>query len=131
MSLKEQMGETDLLGAEEKCRLIVEAIMEKKGHRIVTIDLTEVDHSICDSFIICHGESTTQVGAISDSIQKKLKEENGIRAHHVEGVQNSQWVLLDYFDVVVHVFLEEYRSFYRLEELWADGKMRLAEEETK
>ncbi len=124
------MGENDVMSVEEKCRLIVEAISEKKGHQIVTIDLTEVDHSICDAFIICHGESTTQVGAITDNIQKKLKEENGIRAHHVEGLQNSQWVLMDYFDVLVHVFQEEYRSFYRLEELWADGKMVLMKEES-
>lgn len=130
MSLKEQMGENDVLSVDEKCRLIVEAISDKKGHQIVTIDLTEVDHSICDAFIICHGESSTQVGAITDNIQKKLKEENGIRAHHVEGLQNSQWVLMDYFDVLVHVFQEEFRSFYRLEELWADGKMVIMKEES-
>ncbi len=124
MLTKAQMNENDLLSVEEKSRLIVDAIREKKGHQIVTIDLTEVDHSICDSFIICHGESTTQVGAITDSIEKRLKTEAGIRAHHVEGVKNSLWVLLDYFDILVHVFLEETRSFYRLEELWADGKVK-------
>ncbi len=123
MSLKEPMGGNEPLNAEEKSRLVVEAIQAKKGHQIVTIDLSEVEHSICDKFIICHGESTTQVSAIADSIQKELKEKAGIRAHHVEGVQNSQWVLIDLFDVLVHVFLEEYRSFYKLEELWADGKV--------
>ena len=128
MSLKEPMGGNEPLNAEEKSRLVVEAIQAKKGHQIVTIDLTEVEHSICDRFIICHGESTTQVSAISDSIQKELKEKAGIRAHHVEGVQNSQWVLIDLFDVLVHVFLEEYRSFYKLEELWADGKVVRAKE---
>ena len=124
------MVENDAMSVGEKCSMIVEAIREKKGHQIVTIDLSEVDHSICDSFIICHGESSTQVGAITESIEKKLKEEAGIRAHHVEGLQNSQWVLLDFFDVLVHVFLEEYRSFYKLEELWADGKVVMAGEET-
>jgi ribosome-associated protein len=117
------------MNTEEKCRLIVEAIGEKKGHRIVTIDLSEVDHAICDAFIICHGESTTQVGAITESIRKHMKEDGDIRPHHVEGLENSQWVLIDYFDVLVHVFLEEYRSFYRLEELWADGKMTWAKNE--
>ena len=117
------MGENDALNAEEKGRLVVEAIMEKKGHDIVTIDLSEVEHSICDRFIICHGESTTQVAAIANSIEKELKEKAGVRAHHVEGIQNSQWVLIDLFDVLVHVFLEDYRSFYKLEELWADGKV--------
>lgn len=117
------MGEQQALSAEEKSRLVVEAIQAIKGHEIVTIDLSEVEHAMCDSFIICHGESTTQVGAIAHSIEKELKEKAGIRAHHVEGMQNSQWVLIDLFDVVVHVFLEDFRSFYRLEELWADGKV--------
>jgi ribosome-associated protein len=119
------------LSVGEKCRIIVEAIREKKGHRIVTIDLKKIENSICDSFIICHGESSTQVGAITESIEKKLKDEAGIRSHHIEGLQNSQWVLMDFFDVIVHVFLEEYRYFYKLEELWADGTMVVIEEETK
>ena len=121
MLLKQQMDESVSLSVEQKRNLIVEAMLEKKGKRIVTIDLSEIENSICDCFIICHGESDTQVGAITDSIVKKLKDEAKTRAHHVEGVQNSQWVLLDYFDVLVHVFLEEYRGFYKLEELWADG----------
>lgn len=117
------MEETGSLSVEQKKSLIVEAILEKKGKNVVTIDLSEVDNSICDFFIICHGESVTQVGAITESIEKKLKQENNTRAHHVEGVTNSQWVLMDYFDVLVHIFLEEYRGFYKLEELWADGKV--------
>ena len=117
------MDETESLNVEQKNKLIIEAIQEKKGHQIVTIDLTQVENSICDRFIICHGESVTQVGAITDSIEKKLKEEAKIRAHHVEGLQNSQWVLLDYFDILIHVFQEEFRLFFKLEELWADGKV--------
>lgn len=123
------MEESNSLKVEEKSSLIIEAIREKKGHRIVTIDLTEVEHSICDCFIICHGESVTQVGAIAESIDKKMKEEASIRAHHVEGLQNSQWVLIDYFDILVHVFLEEFRDFYKLEELWADGKVKRVAED--
>jgi len=123
LSLKEPMVENEALSLEEKSQIILEAIREKKGHEIVTIDLTEVNHSICDKFIICHGESTTQVGAIAESIAKELKERTGIRAHHIEGLQNSHWVLIDLFDMLVHVFLEESRSFYNLEELWADGKV--------
>jgi ribosome-associated protein len=117
------MEQSDSINVEQKKELIIEAIREKKGHQIVSIDLSEVENSICDFFIICHGESVTQVGAITESIEKKLKEEARMRAHHVEGLQNSQWVLLDYFDILVHVFQEEFRSFYRLEELWADGKI--------
>jgi len=123
------MQESESLQVEDKSRLIIEAIQEKKGHNIVTIDLTGVENSICDCFIICHGESVTQVGAIAESIEKKMKEEASIMAHHVEGLRNSQWVLIDYFDILVHVFQEEFRSFYRLEELWADGKVEQVEEE--
>ena len=108
---------SDSFNVEQKRELILEAIREKKGHEIVSIDLSEVENSIC------HGESVTQVGAITESIEKKLKEEALIRAHHVEGLRNSQWVLLDYFDILVHVFQEEFRSFFKLEELWADGKV--------
>lgn len=117
------MEESGSLNVEQIHQLIIEAIQEKKGHRIVSIDLSKIENSICDRFIICHGESVTQVGAITESIEKKLKEEARIRAHHVEGLQNSQWVLLDFFDILVHVFQEEYRAFYKLEELWADGKV--------
>jgi len=123
------MDDSSSLEVEQKSRLIVEAIKEKKGHRIVTIDLSRVENSICDCFIICHGESVTQVDAIAESIERKMKEEGRTRAHHVEGLQNSQWVLIDYFDVLVHVFQEEYRDFYRLEELWADGKVEKVAEE--
>lgn len=118
------MEESDSLNVEQRKELILEAIREKKGHDIVSIDLSGVENSICDFFIICHGESVTQVGAITESIEKKLKKDALIRAHHVEGLQNSQWVLLDYYDILVHVFQEEYRSFYKLEELWADGKVK-------
>ena len=117
------MEQGDSVNVEQKRGLILEAIKEKKGHQIVSIDLSEVENSICDCFIICHGESVTQVGAITESIERKLKEEVLIKAHHVEGLQNCQWVLLDYFDTLVHVFQEEFREFYRLEELWADGKV--------
>ena len=117
------MEQNDSLNVEQKKELILEAIREKKGHDIVSIDLSEVENSICDLFIICHGESVTQVGAITESIEKKMKEEALIRAHHVEGLQNSQWVLMDYYDILVHVFQEEFRFFYKLEELWADGKI--------
>lgn len=120
------MEESESMNVGQKSQLIIEAIREKKGHEIVSIDLSQIENSICDCFIICHGESVTQVGAITESIEKNLKESAGIRAHHVEGLRNSQWVLLDFFDVLVHVFLEEYRSFFKLEELWADGKVRKA-----
>ncbi len=83
------MEENESLMVEQRKQLIVEAIQDKKGQQIVTIDLSEVENSICDYFIICHGESTTQVGAIAESIEKKMKEGAQTRAHHVEGLQNT------------------------------------------
>ena len=104
-------------------KVIIEAIKSKKGKEIVSIDLEKIDNSVCDYFIICHGESTTQVGAIVNEIRDKAKESLGIYVDHIEGQQNSNWVLLDYIGIVVHVFLKEQRDFYRLEDLWADGKI--------
>ena len=117
------------INLEEKLKLILEAIKEKKGKQIVSINLSKITNSISDYFVICHGDSTTQVDAIADEIEDKLKKEAGIRPHHVEGKDNSQWILLDYFDTLVHVFIEEKRAFFNLEELWADGEIENIEDE--
>ncbi len=122
MKKKTEPGDEKLLEA------IIESIRDKKGKNIVSIDLREVDNSIFDYFVICHGTSTTHVSAISESVETKPKELLGIRPAHVEGLQNSQWVLLDFSGIVVHVFLEDQRAFYRLEDLWADGKTKIYED---
>jgi len=100
---------------------IIESIKNKKGKEIVSIYLKEIENTVFEYFVICHADSTTQVGAIVEEIKQKSKEIAGELPHHIEGVSNSQWVLIDYSDIVVHVFLTEYRKFYNLEELWADG----------
>jgi ribosome-associated protein len=105
----------------EKLDLILEALKEIKGKEIITINFEKVSNAICDYFVICHGDSTTQVDALSDAVSRKLKTEISIGAHHIEGKNNSVWVLMDYSDILVHIFLNENRSFYNLEELWADG----------
>jgi ribosome-associated protein len=112
----------------EKLEVILEALKEKKGKDIVTINLKNVGHAVCDYFVICHGDSTTQVDALSEGVHRKLKTELKIGAHHIEGNENSLWILLDYFDIIVHVFLNEQRSFYKLEELWADGELNRIED---
>jgi ribosome-associated protein len=114
---------------EKLLEVIIDSIQEKKGKKIVSIDLRKIENSIFDYFIICHGTSTTHVSAISDNIEIKPKELLGLKPAHVEGVQNAQWVLIDYSGIVVHVFLEEQRSFYRLEDLWADGKVKIYEDD--
>lgn len=122
------MADKKEINIEEKLKLILEAIKEKKGHQIVSINLQKVSNSVADYFVICHGESTTQVDAIADGIEDSLRKEAKIKPHHVEGRDNKQWILLDYFDTLVHVFLEEKRAFFNLEELWADGEIENIEE---
>ena len=88
----------------------------------ILLDLRTVDDAPTDFFIICEGDSNTQVRAISDNIQKRLKQEAATLPNHVEGQQSSLWICVDYFTTVVHVFYRETRSFYDLEELWGDAK---------
>jgi len=103
--------------------IAIEAIQEKKGNDIVKIDLREVGKSISDFFIICHADSTMQVSTIAEYVEKHLRKSIKEHVWHKEGTENNQWVLLDYVDVVVHVFQSEYRSFYDLENLWSDAKI--------
>jgi ribosome-associated protein len=102
-------------------KLIIESITEKKGREIVSINLTKTGSSVCDYFVICHADSTTQVGAIAESVERKVKEGLRVKPGHMEGLQNAQWILMDYASIVVHIFQTEYRTFYALEDLWADG----------
>jgi len=103
---------------------IIGGIQEKKGHDIVTLDLSRIDNSVCKTFVICHGTSKTQVEAIADSVYAEVKKNTGQIPWHKEGHQNSDWILLDYFDVVVHIFTEDTRKFYNLEDLWADAEKK-------
>lgn len=107
---------------------IVEGILEKKGKEIVVLDLAKTGYAFCDQFVICHAESNTQVGAIADSVEKKVRETLNFKIHHREGTENSIWVLLDFSDVLVHIFQKEYRDYYKLEELWGDAKITQVEE---
>ena len=123
------MAEKKSLSTAKKRELIIEALKEKKGKQISTIDLRKINNSLSDHFIICHGESTTQVSALAESVERKLKKSKKTHVHHIEGLQNCQWVLMDYFDILVHIFIEDQRSFYNLEELWADGILERFEDE--
>ncbi|MCL4120146.1 UNVERIFIED_CONTAM: hypothetical protein GTU68_053300 [Idotea baltica] len=101
---------------------MVDAVLDKKALEVTLLDLREVEEAICDYFLICEGGSPTQVKAIADNIQYRCKHELGEYASTVEGTSVAEWVLVDYFDIVVHVFLTEKRKFYNLEELWGDAK---------
>jgi ribosome-associated protein len=100
----------------------IEGILKIKGKDTVSLDLTKIENAVCKYFIICHGDSNTQVDALADSVIETVREETGEKVWHKEGLSNATWVLLDYSDVVVHIFQKEYRDFYKLEELWADAK---------
>jgi ribosome-associated protein len=106
---------------------IIEGIQEKKGKEIVCIDLSALENSICRYFIICHGDSNTQVGAIAQSVEKVMEDKLNEKVWRKQGLENAHWVLLDYVDVVVHIFQKEFRDFYNLEGLWADGRVNLVE----
>ena len=109
---------------EKLVNAIVEAIDDKKGKGIVSLDLSGFDGAIRSHFVVCHADSTTQVDAISSSIEEKAFEVMGEWPMRVEGRQNAFWVAMDYNDVIVHIFQTEMREYYRLEELWADAPMK-------
>ena len=103
---------------------IVEAIDDKKGKGIVSLDLSGFDGAICSHFVVCHADSTTQVDAIAGGIEDKVFEVMGEWPMRVEGRHNAFCVAMDYNDVIVHIFQTEMREYYRLEELWADAPMK-------
>jgi ribosome-associated protein len=101
--------------------LIIDAIRDIKGKNIIKIDLTKIEDAPANYFIICEGESTVQVKSIATNVQKRIREEWGVRNDHLEGTKESKWILIDYFDTIVHVFYPENRNFYDIEGLWSDG----------
>ena len=102
---------------------ITEGIQEKKGQKIVIADLTEIEDTLCNYFVICQGNSPNQVSVIADSVWDYTFQETGEKPTAIDGQQNAQWVAMDYSDVLVHIFLPETREFYNLENLWADAKL--------
>jgi len=103
-------------------KVIVDAILDKKGEEVVSLDLRKIGDAVTDVFIVCHATSRVQVKAIADHVEGKVKavlKENPVRS---EGFENCEWVLIDYFDAVVHIFLKERREFYQLEDLWQDAE---------
>lgn len=102
---------------------ITEGIQDKKGKKIVIADLTQIDDTICNYFIICQGNSPSQVTAIVESVKDFACEGANAKPYAVDGLRNAQWVAMDYAEVLVHVFLPEVRNYYNLENLWADAKL--------
>ena len=100
---------------------IIEAITDKKGKKITLIDLSGFESASTHKLIICQGNSTAQVSAIADSIREKVVEECKVKAANTDGYRNAQWIIVDYGDIMVHVFLPDTRQFYNLESLWNDA----------
>ena len=114
---------------EKMIETIVNAIQDKKGKDIVSLDLTGFDGAICSHFIVCNSDSTAQVAGIADGVEEAMLEKLGEKVWRIEGQQNAFWIAMDYLDVVVHIFQTELREFYRLEELWADAPIKKYEYE--
>lgn len=107
---------------EELLSCIVDAIQEKKGKNILSLGIGSLPNAICKYFVFCNADSTTQVDAIANNIEDKVLERMGERVYRSDGYQNAIWIVLDYIDIVVHVFQTEWRNYYRVEALWADAK---------
>ena len=128
MTQKVKLASLDLANA------LVKLILEKKGEEILVLDLKKLPHAMADYFIICEASNERQVNAIADQLEREVRKKIKEKPWHVEGKENLEWVLIDYFNVVVHIFKKETRKFYALEDLWADGeivKLDLIENERK
>ncbi|MBA6156489.1 ribosome silencing factor [Tenacibaculum sp. S7007] len=114
---KKQANTDDLIA------MIIKGIDDVKGEDIQLLDLREIENTVCDYFVICSGNSNTQVNAITGSVQKTVSKELQDKPWHIEGQGNSEWILMDYVNVVVHVFQKQIREYYDIESLWGDAKI--------
>ncbi len=110
-------------------RTIVEAMLDKKAKNVCSMDLREIGTSICDYFVICNADSTPNVIAIADNIEEEMIVKCNRKVMRMQGKENAFWIILDFSNIVVHIFQTEYREFYRLEDLWADAKITKYDEE--
>mgnify|MGYP005994032247 FL=1 len=114
---KKQVSADDLIAA------IIKGIDDVKGENVQLLDLREIENTVCDYFIVCSGNSNTQVNAISGSVQKTVSKELHDKPWHIEGQGNAEWILMDYVNIVVHIFQNQFREHYDIESLWGDAKI--------
>jgi ribosome-associated protein len=110
---------------DELISLIIKGMEDIKGKNISLLDLRDIDNTVCDYFIICDGNSNTQVNAITNSVQKIVSKAIHEKPYQIEGIENSEWVLMDYVNVVVHIFQKQTREYYDIENLWGDAKITM------
>lgn len=108
---------------DDTLQTIINAMQEVKGNDIISLDFKKIPTAVCDFFVICSASSYTQVDAIAKRVLENMQKNHSINPMHKEGFENSEWILIDYFDIVVHIFLESTRSFFKLEDLWADAEI--------
>lgn len=118
---------SDISNSRSLADSIQKGLLDKKGINILELDLRNIESAVCDYFLVCSGGSDRQVLALADSVKDAVIEDHGEKPWHIEGLENATWVLMDYANVVVHVFQEETREFYKLEELWADATVNVIE----
>ena len=123
MNIKTKKRPKPQIAEEELLSEIISAIQDKKGQKIVSLDLSSIPEAITDHFVICEASARIQVKAIVENIIEKTRQTTGEIPWHKEGLENLEWVLIDYISVVVHVFLSRSREYYQLEELWADAEL--------
>ena len=102
-------------------KTIISAIYEKKGEKIISLDLRQIPEAVSDFFIICEASNSPQIRSIADNVEYRVKQETGENVYQREGMQTLQWVLMDFVNVVVHILLPEQRKFYNIEEMWSDA----------
>ena len=130
MNYEKNVKKTRQRGSEKRlAKKIAKLSLEKKATDVILMDLRTIT-SMTDFFVLCSADSDTQVKAIADHIKEKMKEKN-LRPWHIEGYEQLRWVLLDYIDVVIHIFQKEVREFYNLEGLWGDAKTEIIFDEVK
>lgn len=128
--LKQTMGKVKKIKPETELfqgkleELIIQALIEKNGADIININLKKINHVFFDNFIICTGNSKTHVDTLSDYVQEITKRKANIKPTFVEGIENGEWILLDYFNIIVHIFQPKVREFYNLESLWGDAEIQ-------
>jgi len=109
-------------------KAIIDSIKQHKGKEVISLDLRGIETAVCDFFIICHGTSNTHIASIAENVRKEISKQIKEKPWHTEGKTNKEWILMDYFNVVVHIFNKEKRDFYKLEDLWADANIKYIEQ---
>ena len=123
MSIKKNLKTSDILA-----NILIEGMREIKAKEIVSLDLRNIETSVCDFFIVCHGTSSTHTSAIADSVIEETLKSIKEKPWHKEGLTNGDWILLDYGNVVAHIFQKETRDYYNIEKLWSDADIQLIKE---